>query len=379
MVYIEVMNRWLRSLSERRERQRRGRRVEAADWPARARAGAAAATFLGALAARRAGAKPRRAARRPRTGHASAHRCCPSRCRPAARVRPQRDGCGACRPGPDRSPPPSRRAPGPAGSGPRPPARMPRRSLQRDRRLLPPQAAGARGAASSGPAAAGAAADLGKAARDAAGRAAAACGGRGRGRPCAGGADRAATALRLVAPASRAGRLAGAGCRGARRAQEPAAREPRLTRAWDAPSTALRRSRAAVRGGRDPRRRAAERAGHDARQPAARGRAARLQGRRAQAGASMPDARCRRRSCWSAAGRARAGWCAERVGDHLVLHDPAAGTSAAVQVDTVVDLARRVVLLKPLAEAAASAAPVARARSCSGCARCCGSSASPRW
>ena len=72
------------------------------------------------------------------------------------------------------------------------------------------------------------------------------------------------------------------------------------------------------------------------------------------------------------------GWLVRRrVGDHLVLHDPDAGASAAVQVDTVVDLAHRVVLLKPLATAGAAAAS-GGARSCGACARCCGSSASPR-
>ncbi len=45
------------------------------------------------------------------------------------------------------------------------------------------------------------------------------------------------------------------------------------------------------------------------------------------------------------------GWLVrERVGDHLVLHDPAAGTSAAVQLDTVAGQALRAVLLKPLAD-----------------------------
>jgi Peptidase C39 family len=47
------------------------------------------------------------------------------------------------------------------------------------------------------------------------------------------------------------------------------------------------------------------------------------------------------------------GWLVrERVGDHLVLQDLAAGTSAAVQVDTAADLALRVVLLKPDAQGA---------------------------
>ncbi len=44
------------------------------------------------------------------------------------------------------------------------------------------------------------------------------------------------------------------------------------------------------------------------------------------------------------------GWLAEaRINDHLVLHDPHSGRSA-VQLETVADLAARVVLLKPLAE-----------------------------
>jgi ATP-binding cassette subfamily C protein/ATP-binding cassette subfamily C protein LapB len=47
------------------------------------------------------------------------------------------------------------------------------------------------------------------------------------------------------------------------------------------------------------------------------------------------------------------GWLVrERVGDHLVLHDLATGTSAAVQVDTAADLALCVVLLKPDAQGA---------------------------
>jgi hypothetical protein len=47
------------------------------------------------------------------------------------------------------------------------------------------------------------------------------------------------------------------------------------------------------------------------------------------------------------------GWLVRRrVADHLLLHDPGAGSASALHVETVADLACRMVLLKALPETA---------------------------
>jgi len=47
------------------------------------------------------------------------------------------------------------------------------------------------------------------------------------------------------------------------------------------------------------------------------------------------------------------GWLVrERIADHLLLSDPGAGTTSALHVETVADLAQRLIVLKPLAESA---------------------------